>query len=97
MQHVYDFYKPNMESEYPVVDGKLSIKCYLHALDVCSQSFLQKLKSRKIISKYRPNLQVTPLHQTIIQNLRTKAAISTFVPIFSTLCNNDTINNREFS
>ena len=51
MQHVYDFYKPNMESEYPVVDGKLSIQCYLHALDVCSQSFTEKLRAKKVISK----------------------------------------------
>ena len=24
MQHAYDFYKPDMLSEYPIVDGKLS-------------------------------------------------------------------------
>ena len=27
--HQYDFYKPNLSSEYPTVDGPLSIKCYL--------------------------------------------------------------------
>lgn len=37
VQHVYDFYKPEMMSEYPTVDGKLSIQCYLHALDKCYQ------------------------------------------------------------
>ena len=35
MTHVYDFYKPNMSSEYPVIDGLLSLKCYLSALDIC--------------------------------------------------------------
>jgi len=35
MQHAYDFYKPDMSSEYPTVDGKLSIQCYLGALDKC--------------------------------------------------------------
>lgn len=35
MEHAYDFYKPNLASEYPVVDGRLSIQCYLNALDVC--------------------------------------------------------------
>ena len=35
MQHAYDFYKPNMCSEYPVVDGKLSVRCYFKALDQC--------------------------------------------------------------
>lgn len=27
--HEYDFYKPDLSSEYPTVDGPLSIKCYL--------------------------------------------------------------------
>ncbi|ODN05280.1 Hydroxymethylglutaryl-CoA synthase 1 [Orchesella cincta] len=40
--HVYDFYKPDLESEYPRVDGKLSIQCYLSALDKCYQAFAKK-------------------------------------------------------
>ena len=43
IQHAYDFYKPDMLSEYPVVDGKLSVECYLHALDRCYQTFRQKV------------------------------------------------------
>lgn len=35
MEHAYDFYKPDLSSEYPVVDGKLSIQCYLRALGGC--------------------------------------------------------------
>jgi len=35
MEHVYDFYKPNMSSEYPLVDGKLSITCYFRSIDNC--------------------------------------------------------------
>ncbi|XP_057524630.1 hydroxymethylglutaryl-CoA synthase-like [Amaranthus tricolor] len=35
MAHAYDFYKPNLASEYPVVDGKLSQTCYLMAVDSC--------------------------------------------------------------
>lgn len=42
MEHVYDFYKPNLESEYAVVDGKLSIQCYLTALDKCYQLYSQR-------------------------------------------------------
>lgn len=30
--HQYDFYKPNLASEYPTVDGPLSIKCYLQVI-----------------------------------------------------------------
>jgi len=42
MQHAYDFYKPDMLSEYPTVDGKLSIECYLNALDKCYSIFRKK-------------------------------------------------------
>ncbi|KAK9875272.1 hypothetical protein WA026_007663 [Henosepilachna vigintioctopunctata] len=42
MRHVFDFYKPDLSSEYPVVDSKLSIQCYLSALDKCYQSYCQK-------------------------------------------------------
>ncbi|XP_048763524.2 hydroxymethylglutaryl-CoA synthase 1-like isoform X2 [Ostrea edulis] len=51
MQHAYDFYKPNMDSEYPVVDGKLSVKCYLHALDKCYQGYREKAKLTGIIKE----------------------------------------------
>jgi len=42
MSHVYDFYKPDLASEYPVVDGKLSQTCYLMALDSCYKGYCQK-------------------------------------------------------
>ena len=42
MAHVYDFYKPDMLSEYPTVDGKLSVECYSRALDKCYQGYCQK-------------------------------------------------------
>lgn len=42
MKHAYDFYKPDLSSEYPTVDGQLSIKCYLSALDKCYQLYRQK-------------------------------------------------------
>nr|QEV81804.1 Hydroxymethylglutaryl-CoA synthase [Prunella vulgaris] len=44
MAHVYDFYKPDLASEYPVVDGKLSQTCYLMALDACYKGFCQKFE-----------------------------------------------------
>lgn len=42
MEHAYDFYKPDLSSEYPVVDGKLSIQCYLSSLDKCYQLYADK-------------------------------------------------------
>lgn len=44
MSHVYDFYKPNLASEYPVVEGKLSISCYLKAVDKCYNLFKERLQ-----------------------------------------------------
>lgn len=38
-EHAWDFYKPNLHSEYPVVDGKLSITVYFRALDACWAGF----------------------------------------------------------
>lgn len=44
MEHAYDFYKPDLNSEYPSVDGKLSIDCYLRAFDRCYDGFAQRYK-----------------------------------------------------
>lgn len=47
MCHVYDFYKPDLSSEYPTVDGKLSIQCYLSALDACYRTFSRKAAAKE--------------------------------------------------
>jgi hydroxymethylglutaryl-CoA synthase len=39
MQHAYDFYKPDLTSEYPIVDGPFSIKCYTEAVDACYKAY----------------------------------------------------------
>ena len=39
MQHAYDFYKPDLTSEYPVVDGHFSVSCYTEAVDACYQAY----------------------------------------------------------
>lgn len=46
MKHAYDFYKPDLSSEYPTVDGPLSIQCYLSALDNCYQLYKQKYSKK---------------------------------------------------
>ncbi|KAM9945219.1 hypothetical protein ACTFIT_003473 [Dictyostelium discoideum] len=45
MENVNDFYKPDLSSEYPYVDGKLSIECYLRALDKCYLEYKKKFES----------------------------------------------------
>ena len=39
MQHAYDFYKPDLTSEYPIVDGHFSISCYTEAVDACYKAY----------------------------------------------------------
>ena len=40
--HAWDFFKPNLSSEYPEVNGTLSQKCYLQALEDCYTKFVAK-------------------------------------------------------
>ncbi|KUM57023.1 hypothetical protein ACN42_g10175 [Penicillium freii] len=42
MKHVYDFYKGDFKSEYPLVDGHYSNTCYLEALDNCYERYRTK-------------------------------------------------------
>lgn len=37
--HAYDFYKPDLTSEYPIVDGQFSIRCYTEAVDACYKAY----------------------------------------------------------
>lgn len=39
MQNAYDFYKPDLTSEYPYVDGPYSVKCYTEAVDACYKAY----------------------------------------------------------
>lgn len=39
IKHVYDFYKADLTSEYPLVDGHYSIKCYSEAVDACYRAY----------------------------------------------------------
>ncbi|KAK3177709.1 3-hydroxy-3-methylglutaryl coenzyme A synthase [Lecanicillium sp. MT-2017a] len=42
MQHAYDFYKPDLTSEYPYVDGHYSINCYTKALDAAYGDYCKR-------------------------------------------------------
>ncbi|KAI0788860.1 hydroxymethylglutaryl-CoA synthase [Abortiporus biennis] len=51
MAHTYDFYKPKLDSEYPEVDGPLSISAYTSAVDAAYNTFLRKhAKAKKVSS-----------------------------------------------
>ncbi|KAG6840568.1 ATP-dependent 5'-3' DNA helicase hcs1 [Blastosporella zonata] len=42
MSNTYDFYKPKLESEYPEVDGPVSVTTYIAALDAAYARFREK-------------------------------------------------------
>ena len=42
MEHAYDFYKPDLTSEYPYVDGHFSLTCYTKALDAAYRDYCKK-------------------------------------------------------
>lgn len=39
VNHSYDFFKPDFTSEYPVVDGQGSLKCYTEAVDASYKAY----------------------------------------------------------
>lgn len=56
IRHAYDFYKPNFGAEYPYVDGHISLKCYLDALDSYYTAYqakyakFAKAQNRKVVN-----------------------------------------------
>ncbi|KIM34331.1 hypothetical protein M408DRAFT_325760 [Serendipita vermifera MAFF 305830] len=55
MSHTYDFFKPNLSSEYPVVDGPLSISTYLIALDNAYSRYREKYAKRAALANGHTN------------------------------------------
>jgi hydroxymethylglutaryl-CoA synthase len=51
MAHTYDFYKPDLKSEYAIVDGHYSIQCYMKALDECYKAYKARQKMGSWIGK----------------------------------------------
>lgn len=51
MAHLYDFYKPDLSSEFPVVDGALSVASYLKAIDACYPKYIAKLEKKVCTSR----------------------------------------------
>ncbi|CAN0212694.1 unnamed protein product, partial [Hapterophycus canaliculatus] len=46
---VWDFFKPDMTSEYPRVNGQLSQTCYLRALDSCYDRLAAKKTAERAV------------------------------------------------
>ncbi|KAE8216847.1 hypothetical protein CF327_g94 [Tilletia walkeri] len=46
MSNTWDFYKPDLTSEYPTVDGPLTLECYLGALDKSYNNWRRNVAKR---------------------------------------------------
>lgn len=55
MQHAYDFYKPDLTSEYPIVDGHFSINCYTEAVDACYKAYNKREARLKSLANGHAN------------------------------------------
>ncbi|KAH6592648.1 hypothetical protein BASA50_007936 [Batrachochytrium salamandrivorans] len=62
IEHVWDFYKPDLHSEYPEVDGQLSNKCYIKALDTCYNRYMDNLEKSGVSNPNRSSLDFTLFH-----------------------------------
>ncbi|KAK3046493.1 3-hydroxy-3-methylglutaryl coenzyme A synthase [Extremus antarcticus] len=47
IKHAYDFYKADLTSEYPLVDGHYSVKCYTESVDECYKAYNAREKTLK--------------------------------------------------
>ncbi|KAI9064034.1 hydroxymethylglutaryl-CoA synthase [Trametes sanguinea] len=55
MANTYDFYKPKLDSEYPEVDGPLSISAYISAIDASYAAYRAKhAKAKKLACQSGP-------------------------------------------
>ncbi|KAJ1980365.1 3-hydroxy-3-methylglutaryl coenzyme A synthase [Dimargaris verticillata] len=46
IEHLYDFYKPDLSSEFPEVDGPLSVVSYVRFVDACYAKFLKLVEQK---------------------------------------------------
>lgn len=62
---IYDFYKPDPSTEYPVVNGSTSQTAYLRALDLCYQRFASKQSESRVISDFRNVVFHSPYNKLV--------------------------------
>jgi len=70
MEHVYDFYKPHLESEYPVVDGHGSIGCYFRSLDFAYQHYRHNFAQKLAESFTMEKADFTIFHSPFMKQVR---------------------------
>ena len=79
MAHVYDFYKPDLNSPYPIVDGHLSVQCFSSALDTCYAQYCTKSQMNHESHSQHPHTHATTLTSREV-NLSTFAGVVFHTP-----------------
>jgi hydroxymethylglutaryl-CoA synthase len=79
MGHAYDFYKPNLDSPYPVVDGQLSVQCFTSALDTCYTQYCTKSQMNHESHSHHSHAHASTLTSREV-NLSTFAAVLFHTP-----------------
>lgn len=73
MDHEYDFYKPNMNSEYPIVNGKYSNDLYQKSLKFCyknfKKNFSQKYNKNCNLETFDYHILHTPYSKLIYKSI----------------------------
>ncbi|KAJ2804767.1 3-hydroxy-3-methylglutaryl coenzyme A synthase [Coemansia guatemalensis] len=87
MEHIYDFYKPDMSSEFPTVDGPLSVTSYVRAVDHAYSAYLEKLE--KVAGIANPSLD--DLDYVVFHSPYTKQVVKGF----ARMVYNDFLRNPE--
>ena len=70
MDNTYDFYKPKLDSEYPVVDGPLSVTTYIAAMDGAYSAFRAKVAAASKALSGQPETHGKTSDPKAIFNLR---------------------------
>ncbi|KAI8803640.1 hydroxymethylglutaryl-coenzyme A synthase C terminal-domain-containing protein [Cladochytrium replicatum] len=73
IEHAYDFYKPDLHSEFPEVDGPATVECYLRGIDTCYSRYLDHFE--KLTGETKVNALTFPyaLFHTPYNKLISKA------------------------
>lgn len=81
MENAFDFYKPILGSEYPIVDGHYSIECYFKCLDICYKRYKEQYKRKAIFPLSSLQLIQLILRKTSNLTLLVQTLHSFTVPI----------------
>jgi hydroxymethylglutaryl-CoA synthase len=67
MENTWDFYKPYRDKESPIVNGKLSIECYLNCLNKTYQKLVDRMISHHMIFHHPYNKLVMRAFDQIVK------------------------------